>query len=177
MPRRFIVTGAPGSGKTALLNALQTLAVIVAEPARELIAEHRAATGETSLDERPQVFVDRLVRRSIEKFEAVAGHDVALFDRGLPDCVAYAAMLGVDGGPAREAASRHRYDDPAFILPPWEDIYVTDDMRRMRFADAGPFHDRLVAVYTDLGYELVEVPRMPIDDRANVIAARVGIGG
>lgn len=172
MTRRIVITGAPGSGKTAVLGALAHLAVVMPEPAREVIAEHRTATGEDSLDHRPQVFVDRLVARSIEKYDAAEGKE-AFFDRALPDCVAYAHVLGVDPSVARRAAGRRPYDQ-VFILPPWEDIYTTDDMRKMRFADARPFHDTLVDVYVGFGYDLVEVPAMDVESRASFVAARAG---
>lgn len=175
MTRRIVITGAPGSGKTAVLGALAHLAVVVPEPARELIAEDRASTGEDSLDHRPQLFVDRLVARSVEKYDAVEGSDIAFFDRALPDCVAYAHILGVDPSVAKRAARSRRYDDQVFILPPWEDIYTTDDMRKMRFADARPFQAALVGAYAGLGYELVEVPQVDLESRARFVAFRAGL--
>lgn len=174
MTRRIVVTGAPGSGKTAMLAALAHLAIVVPEPARKLIAEHRAATGDVSLDHLPQVFVDRLVARSIENYDAVEGKGAAFFDRALPDCVAYAHILGVDPLVARRSAGSRPYDQ-VFILPPWEAIYTTDGMRKMRFADAQPFHDALIDAYEDLGYDLVEVPRTDVDGRACFVASRAGI--
>lgn len=175
MTRRIVITGAPGTGKTTVLRALERGVVVVAEPAREIIAEHRAATGEASLDHQPTVFVRRLVTRSVEKYDAVSGDVVAMFDRGLPDCVAYAHVLGVDSGVALRAAERRRYDDTVFVFPPWEDIYTTDDMRRMRFADAWPFHDRLVEAYEALGYDLVEVPPASVAERVRFIAAKASL--
>lgn len=175
MTRRIVITGAPGSGKTAVLGALAHAGLVVAEPARELIAEHRAATGEESLDHRPQVFVDRLVARSVEKYDAVDGSELALFDRGIPDCVAYARILGADPSGARRASETRRYDEMVFVLPPWEGIYTTDDMRKMRFAAARPFHERLVDAYVELGYELVEVPPMEVERRARFVAVRAGL--
>jgi predicted ATPase len=171
MTRRIVVTGAPGTGKTAVLELLAHRATVIAEPARELIAEHRAATGETSIDHLPAVFVERLVARSVAKYDDAATASTAIFDRGLPDCIAYARILGVDPWGAVQAATQRRYDDTAFLFPPWEDIYTTDDMRRMRFADVWPFHERVVEAYEDLGYELVEVPLASVAQRARFIAA------
>lgn len=169
--RRYVITGAPGTGKTALVEALAHVGTIVGEPARELISEHREATGERSLDGSPGLFVDRLIARSIEKFDAAPDDDVVLYDRGLPDCVAYARMLGVDAGPALDAAAGRRYADPVFVAPPWEAIYSKDDMRRATFEDVTTFHDEIVAAYDTFGYEMVELPRAPIVERADVVAA------
>jgi predicted ATPase len=104
--RRYVITGAPGTGKTTLVESLAHAGTIVGEPARELIAEHREATGVRSLDGSPELFVERLIARSIEKFDAAVDLEVAIYDRGLPDCVAYARGFNVGPGPALAAAAR-----------------------------------------------------------------------
>lgn len=165
MPR-FIVTGAPGTGKTALTAALAGRFVTVAEPAREVIAEHRAATGEVTLDGRPDLFVELLVERSKEKFHSSDEDTTTIFDRGLPDCVAYALAGGVDPGPALEVARRFRYEEPVFVTAPWAEIYTTDDLRRATFEQVEAFHASLLWAYRELAYELVEVPRASVEVRA-----------
>jgi hypothetical protein len=105
MPR-FVVTGAPGTGKTTVISLLSQRYVTVREPARELIAQHAAATGETTLDGRPELFLSRLLESSIDDFTSVADDVVAFFGRGLPDCVAYAAVLDLDARGPLEQATR-----------------------------------------------------------------------
>ena len=94
---------------------------------------------------------------------------VTLFDRGVPDCIAYAMASGLAAGPALDAASRYRYECPVFIASPWEQIYATDDMRRATFAQAQAFHAYVVAAYERPGYELIELPRAPVEERAALI--------
>jgi predicted ATPase len=161
--------GAPGTGKTALAQSLADVGTIVGEPARELIAEHREATGEPSLDGSPGLFVERLVARSIEKFDAAPDTEAVIYDRGLPDCVAYARVFGVDAGPALVAAAARRYSDPVFVAPPWEAIYSVDDMRRASFDQITVFHDELVAAYETIGYKLVELPQASVADRVRFV--------
>ena len=168
MPR-YVITGAPGTGKTALVESLSHLGTIVGEPARELIAEHRQSTGERSLDHAPVLFVERLIARSIEKFDAADDTGLNIYDRALPDCVAYANAFGVDPDAALAAAAARRYSDPVFVTPPWESIYQADDMRRATFEQVSRFHDLLVAAYGSLGYELVELPRASVADRLRVV--------
>lgn len=173
---RFVVTGAPGTGKTTVIDLLAQRFDTVAEPARLLIAEHASATGEASLDARPVVFVDRLVARSIENFHAAQEGRVVFYDRGLPDCLAYAAVLGVDPEPVLRPAARLRYDNPVFIAPPWEVIYTTDAQRRATFDQVRAFHHELESAYSLLGYELVTLAQTPPDERVGVIIDRVGGG-
>jgi predicted ATPase len=165
-----VLTGAPGSGKTATLDHVGEGVVRVGEPAREILAEQRAAGGEGVPDRDPALFVDLLLRRSIEKHRAAGGGTgPVVFDRGVPDCIAYAVVLDVDPSAAIEVSREHRYLDEVLILPPWEKIYGTDDERTMSFADTLPFHEAVVEAYARAGYTLIEVPRRPADERGRFV--------
>jgi predicted ATPase len=65
-----ILTGAPGSGKTAILDGVGADIRCVGEPAREVLPEQRSAGGAGTPDRDPWLFVDLLLRRSIDKQEA-----------------------------------------------------------------------------------------------------------
>jgi predicted ATPase len=63
----FILTGAPGSGKTSILGRLGNEFRCVNEPAREILAEQRATGGSGTWDQDASLFVHLLLQRSIEK--------------------------------------------------------------------------------------------------------------
>lgn len=172
MPR-FVVTGAPGTGKTSVIDILGRWVDTVAEPARALIAEHARATGEPSLDGRPELLVQRLVARALDDFRSVSERTVVVFDRGLPDCVAYASAFGLDAEPVLRRAREIRYDDPVFVAPPWREIYTTDDVRRATYEQVEAFHTVLQSTYIRLGYELLELPKASPRERADMIAERI----
>jgi len=88
-----------------------------------------------------------------------------LFDRGIPDCVAYARQLGGDPQPCRKAASVHRYHPTVLVTRPWADIYTTDDERRMSFEATLPFHRLMEEAYEEAGYGLIEIPRGSMAER------------
>lgn len=170
-----IITGAPGTGKTTILDNLIDLPVdTVGEPARELIAErrrpgHRGGWGGTAAE-----FQELLLERSIEKYHrAVAHESVALFDRGIPDCIAYALHAGLDPEPSIRAARSHRYSTRVMVTPPWEEIYTTDRDRTMSFAMTVSFHRHLVDAYDRAGYELVEIPPGTVEERTRFVSASV----
>ena len=167
----FILTGAPGSGKTAILDALGPDVLPVGEPAREILAEQRSPGGAGTPDRDPSHFVELLLRRSQEKYEAArrwAGPVV--FDRGIPDCVAYAVLLGADPAPSTSASEVYRYQREVFVLAPWEEIYSVDDERTMSFADTFAFHEALVDAYERTGYILVDI----LDTATNPSRSRIG---
>lgn len=166
----FILTGAPGSGKSTILDALDGDIRVMGEPAREVLAEQRAIDGDGVHDRDRSLFVALLLQRSIDKYEA-AQHEErpVMFDRGVPDCITYATVMDVDPTPSLEAAAAHRYHRDVLILEPWDAIYDTDDERTMSFEQTHPFHAALVDAYTRTGYSLVVVPTGSVEDRVAVV--------
>lgn len=163
----FVLTGAPGSGKTAILRRLRDDIRCVDEPAREVLAEQRATGGRGTWEQDPPLFVSLLLRRSIEGYLAARGSgEAVLFDRGIPDCVAYAVRAGIDPRPSLEAAERYRYQPGVLLLEPWSDIYETDEERILPFGDTVVFHEAIVDAYERVRYVLSVVPRGSVEDRA-----------
>jgi predicted ATPase len=112
-------------------------------------------------------FVDLLLQRSIANHaDPQAQGAPALFDRGVPDCIAYAQMLGTDPMPSAQAAAVYRYHPVALVAKPWEEIYTTDEERKMTFAHTLEFQRFIELAYEISGYTFVEVPRGPIEQRA-----------
>ena len=56
-----------------------------------------------------------------------------------------------------------------FSASPWEEIYTTDDMRRATFAQAEAFHANVVEAYHLLGYQIVDLPKTSVQERAAFI--------
>lgn len=106
-------------------------------------------------------------------FEAQAeASGPVFFDRGLPDIVGY---LRLEGLPVPEhvlrAAQDRRYARKVFLFPPWPEIF-TGDAERKQTAEVAAATGRVMAeTYSELGYELIEVPRADIAERARFILA------
>jgi predicted ATPase len=165
-----IFTGAPGTGKTAILDELKGEFRCVDEPAREVLAEQRSTGGRGTWDQDPHLFVHLLLQRSIEKYEAACrSGETVIFDRGIPDCVVYALLAGTDPTPSRTAVDAFRYQPHVLFLEPWADIYRTDDERIMTFDDTVSFSEGLRNVYEGSDYTLVHVPRASIHERAGFV--------
>jgi predicted ATPase len=168
--RLFVLTGAPGSGKTAVIDHLDTRIDRVPEPAREILATQRATGGSGTPQTNPLLFVDLLLQSSIRDHEAAQRSErPTIFDRGVPDCIAYSVVLGVDPGPSIRAADRYRYHTDVLVLEPWEEVYTTDDERTMAFAETVEFHEALIEAYERASYALVAVPRDSIEVRATFL--------
>jgi predicted ATPase len=162
-----IVTGGPGAGKTTLLAELAAIGyVTVDESARAVIAE-RLARGASR---RPDAlsFAREILRRDIEKYRAQPqASEWVFFDRGLIDALGMlheaSPLPSVD---LKAMLASYPFHPTAFVLPPWEAIYVTDSERDQSFADAIDVHARVVQWYRACGYVLDEVPCLPVAERA-----------
>jgi predicted ATPase len=170
----WVLTGPPGSGKTAILDQLRGTIRCVDEPARRVLVEQRVSGGVGTPERDPARFVELLLEIAIADHEAASlGEGTVLFDRGIPDCVAYASHLGVDPESSVKATERYRYHSEVVLLEPWNDIYVTDEERTMSFEQTVAFHSVLVDTYDRAGYRLVVVPRGPPKDRADFMRGRL----
>jgi len=176
-PRLFVVSGAPGSGKTAVLRSLRDVP-IVEEPARAVLAEQRASGGRGTWDQDTALFVRLLLERAIDDHRrASAQGGTTLLDRGIPDCTVYAARAGVDTTPSVDASATFRYEPAVLFFEPWSAIYTTDEERRLDFDGAVAFGEALRDTYVRCGYSIVTVPRGAVDERAAFVRRAIEIEG
>ena len=96
-----------------------------------------------------------------------------LFDRGLPDLLAFCAHYQLPDTKIKGAIRAYRYAAPVFFLPGWPEIYETDAERRLDFLEAVAFGEKIRAAYAQSGYDLVEVPSGSLDARAAFVRDRL----
>jgi len=168
-PNSFVLTGTPGTGKTSLLTALRNRGELgYDEPARKVLTEQLACDGPALPAKSPMLFIKAMLDQLLDNYLTMP-ESRTFSDRGIPDLIAYAIRFEVDGGEFRKAAINHRHNINIFLLPPWEEIFVNDELRKMTFEYSTLFHETIVEAYEDLGYNLIVVPKIPIDERANFI--------
>jgi predicted ATPase len=163
------------TGKSAVLRRLTPDIRRIDEPAREILAEHRARAEQDALEISTERFVDLILERSITKYEkAVERSEPVVFYRAIPDCIAYALHLVTDPQPSVKASEICRYNEYVLILEPWEDIYTTDEERTMTFSQALAFHRRVEEAYRIAGYTLTAVPTGTPEERGVFVERFVG---
>jgi len=172
-PKRIVITGGPGSGKTTVIEELSRRGIAtMPEISREIIREAKAQGIDQLFLEDPLLFSKRLIEGRIKQFEDAArlNAPVVFFDRGIPDVTAYLRYSNTPV-PAefREITRRYQYDQPVFVMPPWEEIYTTDFERYESFNQAQLIHNKLVNEYMELGYFLIFVPFGTVEKRADFI--------
>jgi predicted ATPase len=96
------------------------------------------------------------------------------FDRGVPDVIGYLRLIGLPVPRHMEkAAVLYRYNRRVFISPPWPEIFEQDRERKQTPEEAARTYRSMVATYSELGYELVEIPRASVDARLLFVRERV----
>lgn len=171
-----IITGAPGAGKTSIVAALGDAVTVVPEPARGVLAEWRSRGNPRPAQMEANSFVGQLLEVSIANHRAALRRSgTVVFDRGIPDCVAYANHLGADPAAALRATADFRYRRIVLVARPWEEIYVTDDERTMSFDLTVRFQDAIDAAYRTAGYDLIEIPRGSVEVRADFVREALGV--
>ena len=164
MPRRILITGCSGGGKSTLLSALANAGhVTVPEPGRRIVAAELAGDGAAL----PWINPDRFARRALTlaraDLDATKG-DLVFFDRGMIDA---AVALQHGEGIALETSlgGPSPYNDPVFVAPPWPEIYATDPERQHGLAEAIAEHDRILKGLADLGHRVIRLPKISVLER------------
>lgn len=175
--RFFVVTGGPGSGKSALIEALQQSGFARSvEAGRGIIQDQVSIRGRALPWRDSMLFAEMMLcweMRSYHMAERQEGK--VFFDRGVPDVLGYLRLSGA-AVPEHMLSAAHvfRYHRRVFIAPPWPEIFRQDDERKQDFDEATRTNDAMVATYTELGYDLIEIPRIPVEARARFILQNIG---
>lgn len=157
-----VIIGGPSSGKTTLIEKLvENGYVCYPEVSREVIREAQKQGIEQLFLENPLLFSELLLEGRKKQFESAKNEDssVVFLDRGIPDVLAYMHYIG-DSYPSffDEACKNYTYTK-VFILPPWQEIYVSDSERYESYEQALLIQNHLVETYEKYGYNLIEVPK------------------
>jgi len=173
----YILTGTPGSGKTAVLRQLELDGhCVVEEAATDTIALAQALGEEDPW--REPAFVDRIVRlqRRRRDAAALAGDIAVFFDRSPVCTLALCHHLGFTPPPvlAREVerAVAGDYEPTVFFVRNLGFVRHTE-ARRISLADSLDFERVHERTYRELGFHLVDVPAGPLPERVALVRREV----
>lgn len=174
------MTGAPGCGKTSILCALHGQGyTIVPEAATDVIAEQQAR----GVDEpwtSPE-FADQVVGRQRSRqlaADRAGGTGMAVYDRSPLCTLALVRYLGQPVTPRLAAEikrliEQHMFQGLVFFVRPIGFIAPTA-ARRISYAESLVFERVHEAVYAEHGFELLDVPPAPVQERAALVARHLG---
>ena len=168
-----VIAGAPCSGKTTLINRLAQRGFHTVPEAARLYLE-KAMAGEHP--EHPIRQDPVALQQTIEalqlSLEAELPSDAFLvLDGALPGCMSYARAYGVDPNAFLPDCFHHRYA-AVFLLAPLP--FCPDHERAEELvAVAGYLDEWQQRDYQALGYDVIRVPVLPVEERLAFILARL----
>lgn len=172
MQQKIVLTGGPGTGKSTIIEELiKRNFICMKEISREITLNARKNGTEQLFLTKPLLFSELLLEGRVNQFiEAEkTNENFVFFDRGIPDVHAYMNYISIDYPKTYVTKSKlHRYDY-VFLMPPWKEIYISDNERYENFEQALAIHNHLERTYKDLNYRVIEVPIGTIDARTNFI--------
>jgi len=176
----YVLTGGPGTGKTTLLSGLKQKGfTTVPEDARQIIKDQIKTNGDALPWKNREKYTALMLEASHKRFSRLSAKDtggmVHFFDRGIPDALCYAKMIQLHiTREMDEIARACRYNRKVFLLPPWREIYTTDDERKQSWEEAVQTYETMRTVYSKYGYETIAVPPDTIEKRVDFVVRSIG---
>ena len=170
--RKIVITGGPGTGKSSIIRQLEAKGEnCLHEVSREVILEAKREGIDQLFLEKPLLFSQKLLEgrlnQYIEASELKSQH--VFIDRGLPDVLAYMDYFNTTYPDLFRTTCEDYTYDQVFILPPWKEIYTSDNERYESFNEALKISSYLYSTYKKYGYDPIEVPKLPVEDRTEFI--------
>jgi len=173
--QKYIITGAPGTGKTAIINALKKEGHSCAEEiSRTIIIEQIANGGDALPWKNLAAFSQQVFAlRKAQHTNAPKGKTY-FFDRGIIDVIAYLKHDNLTvNNDIMEIVKQFPYNKTVFYTPIWTEIYTNDSERKEDILTAKNIENVLLTTYQSFGYTLVEVPKLTVNERTAFILSKI----
>ncbi|NAS30365.1 AAA family ATPase [Flavobacteriaceae bacterium R38] len=184
--RKIVITGGPGTGKTAVISTLESAGYFCFEEViRDMTKKAKAEEKSSIFASNPIVSVEDPLSFNIQILEGRIQQFLnapkqckkpVFYDRGIPDVLAYMDFFAQEYGQKfTEACENHRYEK-VFILPPWKEIFTSDNERFESFDQTVGIHHSLEKIYRLFGYDPISVPFGSIHERIHFILDHLNPG-
>ena len=175
-PNFHVFTGGSSSGKSSIIVALKDLGhICVPEAGRIVVQEENNSGGDGQPWVNLERFADLIFEKALDAFEFHKDlSEPVFFDRSFIEALSCAMVLERET-PQRhiDIARSHRFNPKVFVTPPWQEIFTNDAERKTTFEAAVVDYEVNTATYRECGYDLIEVPRLPVAQRVSFVLEKV----
>lgn len=167
-----VITGAPCSGKTAVIRELERRGyAVVHEVARAYIDAEISKGRDLGQIKADLPAFEGYILKTKARIEVGLVPDAIVFlDRAVPDSIAYYQQVGLDPAEPIKSSSVFRYRQ-IFLFERIQ--FKTDAVRSEDDRTAADLDRLLESAYRKLGYRPVRVPLLTIDERVDFILQRI----
>jgi predicted ATPase len=176
--RRFIITGAPGAGKTAIIRQLELDGFRVVEEAATNVIAAAQAQGTVEPWTHPS-FIDTIARlqRDRQIRAAYQPEEVQFHDRCVVCTAALAVYLGYPfspflAGELERVKKEAVYQPQVFFIRNLGFVTPTE-ARRISLAETIRFEKIHEEIYRDFGFELISIEPCTLAERVGIIKAAI----
>jgi predicted ATPase len=170
--KRYVITGGPSSGKTTLISNISKRGYHTCHEAARLLIDKEILEGK-SLEEiriNELEFQRKVLEIKLELEDKIPRDETVFIDRGIPDSIAYYKFYGFDLKEILKFCKEKRYKKIFFLESlPFEKDYARIENEKQ----AKRLGELIKKAYLDLGYDVVTVPRMPIEERVNFVLSNL----
>ena len=172
--QNFIITGAPGTGKTSIINLLKEKGYnCYEEKSREIIINQIKNNG-NDLPWKNLIGFSERVFKLREKQLLKSDGKLNFFDRGLIDVYAY---MKVDDlkipTHMTQSIKKKKYNKNIFLTPIWEEIYKNDNERKETLNQANMIEKEIIKSYLKFNYKIIKIPKISVEERIDFILSKI----
>lgn len=169
--KRIVLAGGPGTGKSSVIKVLGFQDYnCMEESFREILAEQKKSKTGLTFQKHPLQFSEMLFHSRVKQYERSSNYELCFFDRSLVDILAYLDMEKIEYPQQWEDYIKaNPYSKKVLYFPFWEDIYEKDQLRVEDISKAKEIDQILRKTYINLGYELIEIPKLSVKKRVAYI--------
>lgn len=172
MQEKIVIIGGPGTGKSTILNELISRGFeCKPEISREVIKNAQKKGVDQLFLTDPLLFSNLLLEGREQQYKEAnnSSSKIIFFDRGIPDAHAYMNYSKTKYPDYFiEKSKKYKYTK-VFMLPPWKEIFISDNERYETFEIAVKINHHLIKTYQEIGYEIITVPFGSVNERTNYI--------
>jgi len=169
----YVISGGPSAGKTSVINELGKKFKILREAARyvgdnDLRFKGKSVKGIERTEFQKAIF--EFQKKQI--LELDNDNKTVFSDRGFGDTIAYYLFDNLEvPEDLLEKARKFRYAGIFFLEP--LNFYVKDKLRQESKEQMKKIRECILKAYSDLSYNIIKVPFMPIEERIKFILEKV----
>jgi len=170
--KKYVLTGAPCTGKTTILKALGEFGYQIVPEASTILLKDRLKKKLPLLDNDANSFQKLLLQKQLSLEAKLKNWPLAFIDRGIIDGIAYCKLFKIK--PPQELIVRvrqHKYNEIFRIdfLP----FFSNDNVRRESLDVAKHIHFLIKETYEEYGYKVIDVPFLSVSKRIKFILKKI----